>query len=423
MEASNSFLSKTTHILVIGLLASPFLMPKALLVLMLLLLFVWIYEGQFSAKWSFFKANKYFFALPLLYLIYGFGLIYTENISYGFQKMETRLSLLLLPIILPTLSRAYWKQNIEKYAYWFVGAATTGSLVCIARGLFYYFTERLALNNGGFIESPVGYNYLFSSHLTGWFMHPGYYAVFVLMAIFVLINLWMRNGKRHLIKWMVVAFLVMLVLVFLSYAKAALLVLVVLCAVFGFQVAFRYKKLIYLAYSGVLALVILLVFYFFVPNTQERVQAIQDVQNQQLDPTSTESTQARVHAWMAAKATFIKEPIFGFGTGDGNDELFKTYEERGYTGALSVELNAHNEYLQTGMALGLIGILFLIFPLFLALRRAFQTKNFMLGSWTLAVILVFLFESYLNTQAGSLFFALFFTVFALMNFSEEASVN
>jgi hypothetical protein len=75
------------------------------------------------------------------------------------------------------------------------------------------------------------------------------------------------------------------------------------------------------------------------------------------------------------------------------------------------------------LALGSIGILFLIFPLILALRRAVQTKNFMLANWALTALLVFLFESYLNTLAGSLFFSLFFTVFALMNFSEDESVG
>jgi O-antigen ligase len=422
MENSNSFLAKATQILIIALLISPFLMPKALLVLILLLFIIWVYEGHFSEKWSFLKANKYFFALPLLFLAYGFGLLYTENISYGFQKIETRLSFLFLPILLPTLRFANWKLNMEKYAYWFIGAATTGAFLSITRGLYYYFVERTALNSGEFIENPVGYNYLFSSHLTGLFMHPGYYAVFVLVAIFVLINLFLKNRKKHLNIWTILAFFILMALVFLSYAKAALLVLVVLCAVFGFQVAYRFKKLIYLAYSGLLAIMVLLIFYFFVPNTQERIQAIRDVQNQKLDPTSTESTQARVHAWMAAKSTLAKSPIFGFGTGDGNDELFKTYEEKGYTGALSVELNAHNEYLQTGLALGLIGVLFLIFPMVLALRRAFQTKNFMLASWSFAALIVFLFESYLNTLAGSLFFSLFFTIFALMNFSEDERV-
>jgi|688.fasta_scaffold08216_12 O-antigen ligase len=427
MKPGSNFIIQATQILIFALLASPFLFPKALLVLMLLLLAVWFSEGQMDKKRLFLKTNPYFLALPLLFLVYGLGLLYTENLTYGFQKIETRLSLFILPIVLPTLIHAHWQKNKEKYAMWFIGAATLGSLICIVRGLTFCFQEQSAWESGTLYAIPVGYNYVFSSHLTGFIMHPGYYAVFVLMAIFMLINLWLSNRKKFLNIWSVLVLLVLITLVFLSYAKAALLVLLVLCGILGVQVAVRFKKLIYLLYSGLLAIFVLIIFYFFVPNTQERIQAIIDVQNEStLDPTSTESTQARVHAWMAAKATMSKSPWIGFGTGDGNDQLFKTYADRGYTGALSVELNAHNEYFQTGLALGLMGILFLIAPMLWSVLRAVRTKNFMLGSWAIAAILVFLFESYLNTLAGALFFSLFFVIFALMNFSEneahEASI-
>jgi O-antigen ligase len=409
MKPGSNFIIQATQILIFALLASPFLFPKALLVLMLLLLAVWFSEGQMDKKRLFLKTNPYFLALPLLFLVYGLGLLYTENLTYGFQKIETRLSLFILPIVLPTLIHAHWQKNKEKYAMWFIGAATLGSLICIVRGLTFCFQEQSAWESGTLYAIPVGYNYVFSSHLTGFIMHPGYYAVFVLMAIFMLINLWLSNRKKFLNIWSVLVLLVLITLVFLSYAKAALLVLLVLCGILGVQVAVRFKKLIYLLYSGLLAIFVLIIFYFFVPNTQERIQAIIDVQNEStLDPTSTESTQARVHAWMAAKATMSKSPWIGFGT------------------ALSVELNAHNEYFQTGLALGLMGILFLIAPMLWSVLRAVRTKNFMLGSWAIAAILVFLFESYLNTLAGALFFSLFFVIFALMNFSEneahEASI-
>lgn len=424
MKTSSIFLPKATQILIFALLASPFLFPKVLLALMILLTVVWIAEGEFSSKLTFLKNNKYYLALPILFLMYGLGLLYTDNISYGFQKIETRLAMFILPLTLPTLVHAHWRKNKEKYALWFIGSATLGVLLCIVRGLIFYFQEKNAIQSGIFIEDPVGSNYIFSSHLTGFIMHPGYYAVFVLMAIFVLINLWLRNNRKFLNIWTLLVLLVLLTLIFLSYAKAALLVLVVLCGALGFQVAYRFKKLIYLAYSALVALAVLLIFYFFVPNTQERIQAIIDVQNERtLDPTSTESTQARVHAWMAAKATFNKSPMIGFGTGDGNDELFKTYDERGYTGALNAELNAHNEYFQTGLALGMLGVIFLILPLIWAMIKAITTRNFMLGSWTLAAFLVFFFESYLNTLAGVLFFALGYTIFGLMNFSEPEALE
>jgi hypothetical protein len=111
MKPGSNFIIQATQILIFALLASPFLFPKALLVLMLLLLAVWFSEGQMDKKRLFLKTNPYFLALPLLFLVYGLGLLYTENLTYGFQKIETRLSLFILPIVLPTLIHAHWQKN------------------------------------------------------------------------------------------------------------------------------------------------------------------------------------------------------------------------------------------------------------------------------------------------------------------------
>lgn len=408
-------LSKISNWLITGLIISPVLLPKLIPVFMICLLMLWIYEGGYSSKVAFFKRNKFFLSLPLLYIVFGLGLLYTENLSYGIQKMETRLPLFLLPIILPTLIHANWKKNGDQYVKWYIGASVLGSLICIVRGLYLYFAEQNLLQTGLTIESPVGHNYLFSSHLTGFIMHPGYYAVFIVMAIFLLVNFWLEKKIKFPSFIGIGAMLVLLALVFLSYAKAALLALILMSIVFGIQFAFKSRKLYYILYSGLAVILLLSIFYFFVPNTQERIQTIFDVQKEnKLDPTSIESTQARIHAWSAAKKTIMQRPLFGYGTGDGNDALFETYRELNYTGALENELNAHNQYFQTGLSLGLMGVFFLILPLILVFRYAVKSQNWLLGSWVMITILVFLFESYLNTQAGAVYFSLFFTVLPLL---------
>ena len=55
MKPGSNFIVQATQILIFALLASPFLFPKALLVLMLLLLVVWFSEGQMEKKWLFLK--------------------------------------------------------------------------------------------------------------------------------------------------------------------------------------------------------------------------------------------------------------------------------------------------------------------------------------------------------------------------------
>jgi O-antigen ligase len=416
--------AKFTRFLIVGLLCCPFVFHGASLVFTLLLLLVWFVEGDLKRKFNFLKVHPFLFLLPGFYLLFMLGLLYSSNLSFGIQKAETRLSLLILPIVLPTLKHADWRLNGLWFFSWFIRIATFSSFVCITQGLYHYFEELNAIKAGANILKPVGYNYFFSSHLTDFIMHPGYYAVYVVMAIFALLNLMLYKPKNFLKWYNGLALIVLLTLLFLSYAKAALIVFVMLSIIFGIQIAYHKSKWVYLFYGGFTALFTLLVFYFFVPNTQERIQAIRDVVNtEKLDPTSTESTQARAHTWRGAFAALKKSPWFGFGTGDANDELFMSYRELNYTGVLSREYNAHNEYLQTALALGIVGGVFLMLPFVFSLRYAIKQRNFYLGSWALLTMVVLLFESYLNMQSGSLFVALFFSILPFVRFDEAEALN
>jgi O-antigen ligase len=143
-------------------------------------------------------------------------------------------------------------------------------------------------------------------------------------------------------------------------------------------------------------------YYFFVPHSQERFETLLAVHKaQNLDPTSIESTQARIHAWKAARISIKQSLFFGHGTGDANDVLFKQYKELNYTGVLQMELNAHSEYYQTALAIGLLGLSVLCLTFIVAIRSAYLKRNWLLAAWVLATLLVFSFESYLNTLAGS----------------------
>jgi len=67
--------------------------------------------------------------------------------------------------------------------------------------------------------------------------------------------------------------------------------------------------------------------------------------------------------------------IIGTGTGDSKDELVKEYEKRGMTGALEHKLNAHNEFYQVFVSLGIIGFLLFLTSLFYPLVIAFKRSQ------------------------------------------------
>jgi O-antigen ligase len=119
------------------------------------------------------------------------------------------------------------------------------------------------------------------------------------------------------------------------------------------------------------------------------------------------STANRILIWESSNQ-IIKENFFiGVGTGDVNDELSLEYEKEGFENGLKRNLNAHNEYYQVFISLGLVGCILLLISLFYPLAISFIHKNYIYLFFLLIVMLNFITESMLETQAGVMFYAFF----------------
>jgi hypothetical protein len=105
----------------------------------------------------------------------------------------------------------------------------------------------------------------------------------------------------------------------------------------------------------------------------------------------------------------------GVGVGDANDALYDAYQENGLTGAYEHKFNAHNQYLQTFIGLGLVGFLSLLSLTLLPLVRTALRKEFLPFIFFLLIVLNFFVESMLQTAAGVLFFGFFYCFFYLVN--------
>ncbi|WP_264560054.1 O-antigen ligase family protein [Flavobacterium sp. N2270] len=73
--------------------------------------------------------------------------------------------------------------------------------------------------------------------------------------------------------------------------------------------------------------------------------------------------------------------------------------------------NFHNQYVQVFAELGLIGFVFFLIILFINIKNAFQSKNFMHIAFAILMISLFLTESFLWRQRGVVFFTLFYCLF------------
>ncbi len=150
------------------------------------------------------------------------------------------------------------------------------------------------------------------------------------------------------------------------------------------------------------------------PTVFERLQSISSLNINQLDKTSSESTTVRFLIWEQSIEIIKQNILVGTTVGDTNDALYKTYQQNGLTGALEHSLNAHNQYLQTFIGLGIIGFLALCLLTFGQLIKSFLQKNFLLFIFSLLIIQNFLVESMLQAASGTLFFVFFYCIFNLI---------
>ena len=67
----------------------------------------------------------------------------------------------------------------------------------------------------------------------------------------------------------------------------------------------------------------------------------------------------------------------GVGTGDVKDHLLEKYREKQMFNALGLELNAHNQYLQTTLALGIMGLVILMLTLVLPALYGLEVKQYL----------------------------------------------
>ena len=97
----------------------------------------------------------------------------------------------------------------------------------------------------------------------------------------------------------------------------------------------------------------------------------------------------------------IKEhPIWGVGTGDIKDELYQRNLSNGYTGVAEMHLNAHNQFLNIYLAIGILGFLTLLLSFLKPFWRIRGEHQFVVRSLVVILFLSLLTESFFETQAG-----------------------
>jgi O-antigen ligase len=337
-------------------------------------------------------------ALLMFFGLHLFCLLYTDNIDSGFFDVETKLSFLIYPLFM-TNNFNYIAPKLNWIFWAFILGVLAASLSCLGHSLYLFV----------FYDAPFQY---FTYTDLSIFMHPSYFAMYVSFALVILFFLFTSSPKK--LKYLISVLIVYLgVFSFLLSSKSGLITFVF---IFVTGIFFIMKKslksfLILSVLIGVLGLVLLRNDRFIqFKNVVIEQFSVSDTKH----TNATESSNERLTIWKTSLTVLKENWLFGVGAGDVKYVLNKRYPSSFAVGKEKL-FNAHNQFLETWLATGIIGLLILIFMLIWPFYLGIRNKDFLSIGFSMILMVNFMVESVLNSQAGILFFAFFFMLVTLRN--------
>lgn len=396
------------------LLGIAFLLPvfgRIVPSLIALMVFNWLIEGRFRQKFQLVSSDRMrmlTLSFGLFYLLYLAGLIYTSNFEYGLFDLQVKFSIFIFPLLLATADmESFSNSQRRQLLLAYIAGCLAGSLLFMGRA----FIEAV------YIHAENAFSYASLS----WYFHSSYLSMYYNFAIAAILGHLISLDWKRKIPWRILEAALILwfiILVFLLSSKAGILTLGgILLFCMGLLV---FKRKNWLGGIIVLAVGVGIFYttYRLLPGTFQRMETVGKVIRSDASKLnqSPESTAERLAIWKASTEIIRDHWLLGVGTGDVKDALYVKYAEKSMVSALNKKLNAHCQYLQTFIALGVAGFLFLVLmlvlPGILAIRRKDNLYLVFLGIFAFNILV----ESMFETQAGVVFYA-FFNAFLFISMS------
>ena len=238
-------------------------------------------------------------------------------------------------------------------------------------------------------------------------LHPSYLSMYLIFNILIIVFLFINKKEKGI--YLIISAIISIFTLFIAESKAGQLTSLFVIIYISFQlIPHNYRKITIIS-----SFLLILVFGFIAKGTKRFsffIEAIEHYSQIKEHPEAIkESTALRILAWSASVDVIKRNPVFGVGNGDIKDELSNVYAKRNYKMPLEMHMNSHNQYLETYIGQGLIGLIILLIML-LSPLVAFRQQAIIFHGFILIVALNLVVESMFNTQAGVIFIVFIYSV-------------
>ena len=362
-----------------------------------------------------FRMNIVTAAFMIFYLFFLIGVCFTNDFANAMKVLEYRLSFIIIPILF--VFRPRFKIDL---AYPILGLALGIVFISIvgftkAFGVFQLTQNALT----SFTSSNICVD------------HPTYYAAFTTVALAGVWFLYKKNFPGFTLLKIIPFLLFAVVMILLSYSMSAILFLFVVAA-------FLLFKWIYKKFNKIAAVAMLVVtpvgVFIVITNTpalkdefNNSTVALQEyttnpmefIQGQGEVPTGDK---VRLIMWAVTSRECLAHPL-GVGTGNVDENLSQALlqvnqvEMSTKTQTNEIRYNPHNQFLQTALELGFLGLTIFLFILVKSAQWGIRSRNGLLVLVVSCLSFNCLFESMLQRQTGIVFFT-FWIVLLTMELGE-----
>lgn len=341
------------------------------------------YKQRFSFR-DLIDPGKPYFYLVLFWILHLSGLLYSDNMAFGWSDIGMKASFILFPVLFLLYP---YRVPLSSFGKIFIyGALITITIDLIVAFYNYHY-------HGGYIS------YFFDSRLS-YFMHRSYWATYLIIA-YIFSTYEVFSGKKHRVLYGFFSFL-FFGAVLMTGSKMGFIILILVTLALIIRLMLVKRKVVLGSIILLTVTLITILTLLFSPSLSSRVKASLRtlVHHENLDVKSVESNTARLLMWETATELIKENPILGVGTGDLKDQLQQRNYEKGYIGVAELNLNAHNQFLNTYLAIGLPGFLVLLLLFIISYIRASGSLSFIKRLICISLFLSLLTESFLETQAG-----------------------
>jgi O-antigen ligase len=337
-----------------------------------------------------------FLTLTNLFFLSVLSLIYSTDIEKGLFTIEKQVSMLFFPILFSTLIiKSY---QITTYLKTFILSCVLASSVCLFYS-FYLISKLYKFQNIDFAHLSFRMPEIIS-------FNAPYFSMYIYFSLLIIINIIFKRNYKNFFSLLLYIFL-FIYLFFISTAlssRTSLFSFICIVFIFGLSYLFLKKKII-LSFIFIFSiLTVLIASYHFTPYLKRKFDnvIINGIENE-----------PRFYIYKASVEVIKRNIFVGVGVGDIEDSLIKEYKKLNFKEGIIYKYNPHSQYIHTTMALGLLGLAFLLFLFTRSINKSLKTKNYLYLSFLLLFMLCCVTESMLSVQKGIVFFSFFNSLFYL----------